>query len=113
MEDDDMGVREFFDRCNTSVRIYDGSRPSYPEEVIKKQNIYYGCNWRDIPTVTIQWSEKGRGFGEYVFQLIDGKMVCDNECDSRETVKRILCIMVDQCEFVDENLEPAAKEGAL
>lgn len=82
------------------AQIYDGTTAAaeglQPPE---KQPLYFGCSYDDIPTVVIQWSEKGRGFGEYAFQLIDGKMVCHNECDSPEAVKRVLCMMVDQCEF--------------
>lgn len=51
--------------------------------------------------IIINWSEKGRGFGEYVFYQENGKIYCLNECDSKETVKRILCQMVDQAEFID------------
>jgi hypothetical protein len=42
--------------------------------------------------VTLYWSEKGRGFGEYAFYIdkIDGKFKIDNECDSRDTLKRVL-----------------------
>ncbi len=93
--------QEVLDRFETVVRIEDGSQPDFEGDVPQKQNIYFGCNYKDIPTVIINWSEKGRGFGQYVFQIIDGKMICDNECDPKEAVKRILCTMVDQCEFTD------------
>lgn len=82
------------------AQIYNGAKAA-AEGLMppKKQSLYFGCSSQNIPTVVIQWSEKGRGFGEYTFQLIDGKMVCHNECDSPESVKRVLCMMVDQCEF--------------
>lgn len=57
--------------------------------------------------ISIQWSEKGRGFGEYTFWQEDGKIYCDNESDSRESVKKVLCQMVDQAILVDK--EPKMK----
>jgi len=45
----------------------------------------------------VSWSEKGRGFGEYAFFERDGKMMIDNECDSKESVKRVLCALIDDC----------------
>lgn len=47
----------------------------------------------------IEWSVKGVGFGEYAFWMKDGKIHCDNEAMSRESVKRVLCMMVDQAVF--------------
>lgn len=45
----------------------------------------------------IQWSERGRGFGEYyIRQGTDGKIRIDNECDDKETIKRILCKTVGE-----------------
>ncbi len=97
-----MGIQEILDRFETHVQIYDGSNedPMMGDDA-EKQLLYFGCNYEDIPTVCIQWSEKGRGFGEYTFQLKDGKMICHNECDSKETVKRMLCKMVDDCIFTE------------
>jgi hypothetical protein len=97
-----MGLAELFDKMETHATIYDGSASVYEGDIPEKQNLYFGCNYKDIPTVTIRWSEKGRGFGEYTFQIINGELICNNECDSKETVKRILNIMVDQSKFVDE-----------
>lgn len=100
---------------STHVSLYDGSKPDYEGDNPEKSELYFGCNYNDEPTVVIQWSEKGRGFGSYTFQYKDGKMICDNECDSPETVKRILCMMVDQCEFEtpyrDENEKKTFKKG--
>ena len=97
----DIDYKKLFDGFETIVWLEDTSKPIYDGDVPKKQNLYFGCNYEDIPTIIIKWSEKGRGFGDYVFQLIDGKMVCHNECDSPESVKRVLCNMVDQCTFMD------------
>ena len=94
-------INDIFNKFGTYAYIFDGSTPQFDGDIIEKQNIYFGCNYQDVPTVIIEWSEKGRGFGEYVFQIIDGKMVCHSEGDSKETVKRVLSNMVDQCEFID------------
>ena len=53
--------------------------------------------------ICINWSEKGRGFGEYLFWQDGDKIYCRNEFDSKETVKRILCQMVDQSIFTETN----------
>jgi len=50
----------------------------------------------------IQWGAKGIGFGEFTFFYRDGKLMCDNECMSKEFVKKALCAMVDNCESVDQ-----------
>ncbi|MFA5395310.1 MAG: hypothetical protein WC346_04750 [Methanogenium sp.] len=92
-----MSIQDYFDKLPTWVRIYNQPLPGE-----KKHKVYFGCNDENIPTVIIKWCEKGRGFGEYAFQFVDGKMYCDSEGDKRETVKKILNIMVDQCIFVDE-----------
>jgi len=92
-----MSIQDYFDKLPTLARIYNGA-----ENSLKKQRLYFGCNSENIPTVIIKWCETGRGFGEYAFQLINDQMICDSECDSKEDVKRILNIMVDQCKFVDE-----------
>lgn len=101
-----------FDRLLNSfenyAQIYNGKKAAAEGLTLpEKQLLYFGCNNQDIPTIVIQWSEKGRGFGEYVFQLVDDKMVCYNECDTPEAVKKVLCMMVDQCEF----LEPYKKDN--
>ena len=97
-----INYKRLFNSFENYAQIYNGAAAA-AEGLLPpgKQELYFGCNYEDIPTVCIRWSEKGRGFGEYVFQLIDGKMVCHNECDGPESVKRVLCMMVDQCEFLD------------
>lgn len=52
---------------------------------------------------TIMWSEKGRGFGQYRFYMdADEKIHIDNECDGKETIKRILNRLVDEAILDDE-----------
>ena len=54
-------------------------------------------------TAYFAWSKKGLGFGQlyFYFKEVDGQKVlhCDNECMSKETVKAILCSMVDNAVF--------------
>jgi len=97
MADKDIDYKRLFDGFITNVWLEDTANPQYDGDVPQKQSLYFGCNYQDIPTIAISWSEKGRGFGGYVFQMIDKKLVCHNECDSKETIKRVLCTMVDQC----------------
>jgi hypothetical protein len=68
------------------------------KKFLKKFEEDYGCipQPRRFSTIDICWSERGRGFGEYSFWQ-DGKEIhCANEGDSKETIKRILCRMVDE-----------------
>ena len=51
---------------------------------------------------TFLWSKKGTGFGELYFYEKDGVTHCHNEFMNKKTVKDILNIMVDQCEFDDK-----------
>jgi hypothetical protein len=72
---------------------------------LEKQEIEtYGAVHKPVMCmpVMLQWSEKGRGFGEYVFWQKDGIIYCRNECDSRDAVKRVLCRMVDQAVFEED-----------
>jgi len=49
--------------------------------------------------VSFQWTSKGVGFGGMYFYLdkTDGYVHCDNEIMGREFLKRMLCLMVDNC----------------
>ncbi len=62
---------------------------------------------RGFQPIIIQWSVKGVGFGEYAFFQRDGKIYCDNETMSRESVKKVLCLMVDQAVFPEDPKDPA------
>jgi len=99
-------LQEIFNDMPTRVVLdwHDEALREPTEEILKAYEDSHG--FRPEPSmyhpIVIQWSEKGRGFGEYVFYQKDGKIYCDNECDRRETVKRILCQMVDQAIFRDE-----------
>jgi len=65
------------------VKTSDGE---YPEE--KTENIMFA------------WSITGFGFGTTTFYYEDGKLKCDNETMSKESIKKILCAFVDKAEFV-------------
>ena len=49
--------------------------------------------------VIITWSVRDHGFGEYTFWKDGNKIMCDNECDSRQKVKDVMCMLVDKAEF--------------
>lgn len=48
---------------------------------------------------SMDWSWKGVGHGQFYFRLKDGKIEVDNECMSKEFIKKVLCQMVDQAEL--------------
>ncbi|RWZ87228.1 MAG: hypothetical protein EO766_11930 [Hydrotalea sp. AMD] len=51
---------------------------------------------------TICWTEHGRGFGQYRFYVSeDGKVHIDNECDGKESIKRIVCRLIDEAVLDD------------
>ena len=52
--------------------------------------------------IVIGWSAKGTGFGEYTFRKKEDKWILDSECMSRDSVKKILGILVDKTPLVDE-----------
>jgi hypothetical protein len=52
----------------------------------------------------LQWGAVGIGFGEFTFFYRNGVLMCDNECMSKEFVKKALCAMVDNCTSVDEGV---------
>ena len=47
---------------------------------------------------TLSWTVTGTGFGQFYFYTnTDGKLCCSNECMSKESIKKILGMMVDSC----------------
>lgn len=95
-----LDIQDIFDKMPTRVSLmwHDKGFQKRPKTMLKMMEKNLG--FRPEPSlyhpICIQWSEKGRGFGEYVFWQEDSQIYCDSECDSKETVKRILCQMVDQ-----------------
>jgi hypothetical protein len=51
--------------------------------------------------VLIQWGVDGCGWGEITFYYEDGKLKVDNECMSKDFLKKILCALVDKAELKD------------
>jgi hypothetical protein len=47
----------------------------------------------------LRFGIKGFGWGELYFYEKDEQMYCDNELMSKDTIKRILNMMVDKCEL--------------
>jgi len=46
-------------------------------------------------SIAIHWSYAGMGCGELRFYEHDGKLMCSNECMGKESIKKILGMMVD------------------
>jgi hypothetical protein len=59
-------------------------------------------------SITIGWSRKGVGFGQFRFYEKDGVTHIENECMGREFIKSILTTMVDNAVLDDET---AAKQN--
>lgn len=70
-----MSLSEFFDNCENH------------------------CEPND--TTAFNWSAKGVGFGQFYFYIKNDKVHCENECMSKEFVKKMLCQMVDDCVLDD------------
>jgi hypothetical protein len=87
-------IQKFFDNCPTTAKItyIRGEYNSTDEEEVEKNN----------PCFVIEWSEEGRGFGEYCFFIKNGKWMIYNECDSKENIKKILGVLVDSLELMDK-----------
>ena len=47
------------------------------------------------------WGIDGFGFGTTSFSYKDGKLKCNNETLSKESIKKILCAFVDEAEFTE------------
>lgn len=47
-----------------------------------------------IKAIYLNWGNE-RGFGQLYFYQKDGQIYCDNELLSKDTIKEILCSMVD------------------
>lgn len=56
--------------------------------------------------LSFNWSVEKRGFGSYAFYEKDGKLMCMNECDDKEKIRKVLYCLVDKmldiCELEDE-----------
>ena len=52
--------------------------------------------------IVINWSLKGFGFGQVAFYEVNGELHCMNECMTKDRVKQILNMMVDQAILDDQ-----------
>jgi hypothetical protein len=100
-------LQNFFDSFEDKVFLahrHDQRIENNPRKYIKDFKKRFGIEPKPslYHPVVIKWSENGRGFGEYCFWMEEDGIHCDNECDSREVVKRVLCRMVDQAIFQDQ-----------
>ena len=73
------------------IKYVQTSNGEYPDE--QTENIMF------------VWGVNGFGFGTTTFFYRDGKLMCDNEAMSKESIKKILCAFVDKAEFVDQEKE--------
>lgn len=51
---------------------------------------------------TIAWQTKGAGFGETSVLFKDGELHCDNECMSRDFIRRVFDKLVDSMTLKDQ-----------
>ena len=83
--------------AEAATRILDGT-PDYmlptPDE---QQMIPIGCE----DAVSFSWGVPGRGFGQLIFYMKEGKLYCDNECMDKEFIKERLCKLVDNAELTE------------
>ncbi len=82
-----MSIQDFLDSCGDGIDLHD--------------------------SFTISWSMKGVGFGQYRFYNDDeGQLHIDNECMSKESIKRVLEIMVDNAVLDDPMLQTSSEENS-
>lgn len=109
MSDEKPSLQQILDKMpnNISLPWHDIQAKNDPEAYIKEMQKTWGeaFNKASFSPILISWSVEGVGFGEYAFWQEDGKIYCDNECMSRESVKKVLCMMVDQAVFPEERPE--------
>ena len=55
----------------------------------------------EAENIMFAWGIEKFGFGTTTFFYKDGKLMCDNETLSKESIKKIMCKFVDDAEFVD------------
>jgi hypothetical protein len=73
----------------------------------KSEDIKYVQTWDgEIPddgteNIMFAWGIKDFGFGTTTFYYKDGKLFCNNETLSKESIKKILCAFVDEAEFTE------------
>ena len=97
-------IQNFFNSCPDYVGIADGCIPMYKGHIPEK-NCYFGCNCLGKPVIVIEWSQTGRGFGQYTFFMKNGKLYCDNECDSKSQIALVLLQLLNKSILLDKPTE--------
>lgn len=67
--------------------------------MFEEEDIYSVCTYED-KTIRFEWVIEEFGFGETTFYYKDGKLMCDSETLSKESIKKILCAFVDKAELI-------------
>ncbi len=86
------------ERDEAIQRVLDGTPDYCVPTPDKQQMIPIGCE----DPVQFSWGKPGTGFGQLLFYIKDGELLCDNECMSKEFIKERLCKMVDDCKTTEE-----------
>jgi len=99
-------LKKFFDSCPTQANFdltADIAFTKKPKTMQKLYEKHYG--YKPEPSlyhpVVIQWSIKGKGFGEFVFYRDGDKLYCQNEGMSKETILGIMYVLLDNCILTD------------
>jgi hypothetical protein len=99
-------LKRFFDSCPTSANFDLTSDVAFTKKPRAMQKLYeehYG--YEPQPSlyhpICIQWSIKGKGFGEFVFYRDGDKLICQNEGMSKETILGIMWLLVKRCTLTD------------
>jgi hypothetical protein len=107
-------LKKFFDSCPTHANFDLTSDIAFTKKPKAMQKLYekhYG--YEPQPSlyhpVVIQWSVKGRGFGELAFYRDGDKLCCANEGMSKEFILGIMAMIVDKCVLTDPPREKKKK----
>lgn len=55
-----------------------------------------------IDSFEVWWNDTEKGFGSFYFYVVDNEFHIDNECMSKDYIKKVLCSMVDNAILDDE-----------
>jgi hypothetical protein len=111
-------LKRFFDSCPTQANFDLTSDIAFVNKPKTMQKLYekrYGFKPESslYSPVVIQWSIKGKGFGELVFYRDGDKLYCQNECMSKETILGIMYVLLDKCILTDPIPSKKKKKGVV
>jgi hypothetical protein len=99
--------KEIFRDLNTNVGI-SGVHKHNGDKKRSGWMAPYESDKRGMPTpfkghhgISIWWTEKGRGFGEYSLWQEKGKTYIDSEIDGKYAVMKAFCMLIDKA--IDTN----------